>query len=303
MTFFTSSGNSRSSKPRSESPETESGSWKPEPDVRSELGATSGLKAESVLRLWLDEPRPTPSGLESLGSRSAGSTLTGVCYLALLLASNLTLPGCEKYETPGVQELWFDEPRLLETAKPAKASVPRPEPPTRAEPRLSTNLYEYCHHGLQSSERPEVDVRRLGVLCGGINGLAPAEPAFAGNLKETGIRRSYEFSSGTCLRVAVALSPALQTVEVEWLTEDASVTLCTIDSLGWCPESGALCWNEVQREAAPSNAAPVASRVELIVRTVDTEGEFAARVWQRGSGFQHSNKGSILPAHNSTAPP
>lgn len=101
--------------------------------------------------------------------------------------------------------------------------------------------YQYCDSGFQPSGNPELDVWRLGALCGPSNGLERWEKLQRSNAgSEAAARFEFETEEVVCVRVAAAVEHG-QAFEIEVSRNDQVVASCALKGAGWCPERGPAC--------------------------------------------------------------
>lgn len=128
--------------------------------------------------------------------------------------------------------------------------------------------FEYCDAGFVASGNPELDVWRLGALCGPSNGLErqhELERSTSG--PEQPQRFRFDVQGHSCVRVAVAVGHGRE-VEVELIRGEQVVANCMLAGAGWCPPRAAVCdWGE----------SPLI--VELLV--AGAPGAVAAQLWTR----------------------
>jgi hypothetical protein len=185
-------------------------------------------------------------------------------YSGLVLSSNAALLGC--HSDVGRADRNFDEPRVTPGLSSASVSAP----PERAKPVVAEALSSRCDAGLISGPNLEVDVHRLGVLCGPTNGLTPLGPAFQLALAAPRAVASFEVDSRECVSAFVA--SASEPLELEWRSPERVLTRCRVGRLGTCPAMGPFC-----HEDPPSGKS---TSVELVVVS-PLPVELAGRVWHR----------------------
>ena len=155
--------------------------------------------------------------------------------LGSLLCVALGLAGCR-------------EPAPTPTPAPAASSAPAPpEPPPSAAPAVSAlppvpspaldaggpapsgGNWLKCYAQFQPRTRPDLDVMRLGLMCGPSNGMrkvAESQDTASSDAKE----HRFQAESGDCYRVFAVAEPGVEDLDVEVLSpQGARVAFDTSD--------------------------------------------------------------------------
>lgn len=182
-------------------------------------------------------------------------------YPALLLSSNLALFGCDSETSRSAAH--FEEPRVLDV--PAASTRAEAREAVRAARRSRSEAR--CHEGLISGPSLDIDVHRLGVLCGPANGLEPLGPPFELQVTVPEAIATPRLSGASCLMAFVATSSD-EPLELEWRSPERVFARCTIDRLGACPAVEPHCLD------ARTDAVELAVVAPLPVQV-------SGRVWRR----------------------
>lgn len=183
-----------------------------------------------------------------------------------MLGSNGALLGCQVRDKQAAAGDDFDEPRIL-----TSHVAPVPTPPADVPDSPYRHSFEgYCHHGLNGSGTPAIDLQRLGALCGPTTGLAPYGPAqlMGPHVARVGV----QVDEHECVRVFVATKSG-EELELELVAKEQVLQRCTISGLGMCPPDVPLCL--VSRDFGPERFGLDA------IATAPPEGEVLVRFWHR----------------------
>lgn len=184
-------------------------------------------------------------------------------YLAALASSNL-LAGCNRDDSATSVRRTFNEPTILAEIR-VDSGVRLPVPDTAHDPQRGP--YEDCSSGYLSIGDPELDVLRLGALCGAVNAMQAAEPSVLPNFVEAEARHRVLLTAGQCARIILAeRGTGPRTLEVEWWRSGQLLSSCEHSSWGLCPKNRALC---VDTDAD----------LEIVLRTNGRIDSAAAQVW------------------------
>lgn len=104
---------------------------------------------------------------------------------------------------------------------------------------MGKNNFASCYSGYESGVSPELDVHRLGALCGPSNGLQAAESVITTERTQEATQRTVSVQRGDCVRLVAATSST--SVEVEIDKGEQTLESCEISPFGWCPAEGPLC--------------------------------------------------------------
>jgi len=128
-----------------------------------------------------------------------------------------------------------------------------------------------CYRGFRSSGTPDVDVTRLGMLCGPAAGLTFAHDVVRGRLDEDGPARSHSVTlqRGECMS-CFAAGNGVEDVEVEFLGPDGVPLGHANRGEPWVvfPEQGPHC-------------PQVSGAYQVLVRTHGGSGPYSLSVWSR----------------------
>lgn len=109
-------------------------------------------------------------------------------------------------------------PSALPSAPPPAPSAQASPAADAAPPAPSGGNWLKCYAQFQPRTRPELDVMKLGLMCGPSNGMRKAA-ASEGVLAEAGKEREHRFKaeSGDCYRIFTVAEPAVEDLDVEVL--------------------------------------------------------------------------------------
>jgi hypothetical protein len=156
-------------------------------------------------------------------------------YLAACVASNGVMLGCRK--SPPAREDGSERrpPDIVVTA-PAEADAAT----SRVEPASAGESSHACFAGYRRSGQVELDLLRVGALCGPPNGMLTRQPARKLTAGSEGVAETIRLGAGDCVWALAALEPS-GGFELQWVTGAQVLSSCEVDGLGWCPASGPLC--------------------------------------------------------------
>lgn len=210
----------------------------------------------------------------------------GVAGLSACRAENGTRDskatlGASSEGRPGTPSSALTTADLADAGRPIAPAATSPESsPERAATRLhiddtatddgGANHYADCYEGFAAGVLPEVDVMKLGLLCGPSNGMVERPERYDGLIDETGAegRHVLRVRRDECFRAVASSEAAVDDLEME-IRETAgdSRALTNLDA-HWAvaPENAPLC---VKHDGS----------LELRVRTHGGRGRYVLRLW------------------------
>jgi hypothetical protein len=159
------------------------------------------------------------------------------------------------------------------------ATVPvPPEPSETARPPAmdggagAASGWSRCARGFHPRATPDVDVFRLGMLCGPSNGMLRWGPVLTGEVGEDGQegKHAVRVEAGSCVQFAVVAGEHVEELELDLGPEEAPAEPPVIRERRWAlvPEEGPLC---VSR----------ATTLNIALRTHAGSGPYVIAGWRR----------------------
>lgn len=252
--------------------------------VNASLGSLSSLNAcrmpSVVMFLAPDSTsRLTSSGMRrstdrrSGGSLGGGGLLTQTSYLAVVLTSNVASLACDPNASPFQVDYRNSEPRHLPSTSIAASSASKPQDPKPDTQSEWTTHLEYCDDGYRPTSEVDLDLLRLGALCGASNGLTRGR-RHVDELAADAVELELSELQRKCGRVLVAVAvptakPELNPTSHQFrvLVESGGklLTSCQLEGAGWCPEREVLCGGPFKVRVETTEAIAGASKVGLEV--------------------------------------
>jgi hypothetical protein len=123
---------------------------------------------------------------------------------------------------------------MAELAEAAASTEPAPiaPPPAGARAAPTGGNWRKCHANFQPRDQPELDVLRLGVLCGPSNGMRKVSEAKQAQVADGGAGQEHRWraQAGDCYRIFAVGEPGIEDLDVEvFAPNGARVALDTSD--------------------------------------------------------------------------
>jgi hypothetical protein len=132
-------------------------------------------------------------------------------------------------------------------------------------------IWQRCATGFRPRATPEVDVLRLGMLCGPSHGMLRWGPVLRGRVGEDGSegRHRVRVDAGACVRFAIVAAEGVEDLEIELgATAPGAEPVIRDERWALLPEDGPLCVSK-------------ATTVAFTVRTHAGGGPYVIAGWRR----------------------